>query len=203
MAPDNTYVAAIPLNGGGSGGSFDVGVYGLRNHKPELIDFAETGDSTHHLEISNGRLLLRVAWWDPALNSPHCCADGYKTLTFSLSGGKLVESPLQSITRNSPTSSPSALAPLVRPEIPAETAPQPRYAPPAAANDCSSESIETVSDNGAFVAILGGGHYIIDGADRVDTALWLATDDVILCEEGGGTVKLIHDNEIAHAHHIR
>jgi hypothetical protein len=86
--------------------------------------------------------------------------------------------------------------------VPQNVAPQPRYLPPAVADDCSSESIETVSDDGAFIAILGGGHYIVDEVDRVDTAIWLATDDVVVCYEGGGEVKLIHDSDIAHAHQI-
>jgi hypothetical protein len=59
-----------------------------------------------------------------------------------------------------------------------------------------------VSSDGAFIAILGGSHYIVDAVDRAETSTWLEADDVVVCDPGPGEdVKLIDDGNIVHAHH--
>lgn len=66
--------------------------------------------------------------------------------------------------------------------------------------DCENESVSTVAEDGSFIGTLEGGKYIVDEIDRIDTQLWLVTDDVTVCDGDG--IKLIHDGEIAHAHRI-
>lgn len=84
----------------------------------------------------------------------------------------------------------------------------PTYAPPTyrkratPTDSCDKDSITTVSDDGAFIATLSGGRYIIDSVDRIDTMLWLESDDVVVCNDGY-FVKLIHEDEIAHGHLAR
>ncbi len=75
--------------------------------------------------------------------------------------------------------------------------------PLSAANDgCEKETLTTVSSDGAFVATLGGSRFIVDEVDRVDSMLWLETDDVVICGDGY-RVTFIHDGEVAHGHRAR
>jgi hypothetical protein len=62
------------------------------------------------------------------------------------------------------------------------------------AKTCKDDSIASVSNDGDIVKMLSGAVFEIDAADQVDTALWLAADDVLICAESldykGKIVKL-------------
>jgi hypothetical protein len=60
--------------------------------------------------------------------------------------------------------------------------------------------VQSVSSDGEIVILEDGSVWEIDAADRVDTALWLPTTNIVACDD-----KLIDtdDNEIAGATRIR
>lgn len=64
----------------------------------------------------------------------------------------------------------------------------------------ATESIRSVSADGEIVILENGDVWEIDGVDRIDTQLWLPTDDVI-----ERSFDLIHvdDGEIAHGRRLR
>lgn len=60
--------------------------------------------------------------------------------------------------------------------------------------------VQSVSSDGAIVILEDGSVWEIDPQDRVDTALWLPTTNIVACDD-----KLIDtdDNEIAEAKRIK
>lgn len=70
-------------------------------------------------------------------------------------------------------------------------------------DDCSTESIESVSDDGAVIKLLDGRRFLIRESDRYLTSIWLAADDVTVCDPGPGvSVKLIHESDVVHGGHL-
>jgi hypothetical protein len=53
----------------------------------------------------------------------------------------------------------------------------------ALAKTCKDDSIATVSDDGSIIKMLSGSVWEIDAADQVDSFLWLAAGDVLICTE--------------------
>jgi hypothetical protein len=53
---------------------------------------------------------------------------------------------------------------------------------PASAKNCFDDSIRDVSQSGEVLVMLSGGVYEVLPGDEIDSALWLATDDVLICE---------------------
>lgn len=49
--------------------------------------------------------------------------------------------------------------------------------------NCERDSLSDVSASGAILEMLSGQIYRVDDADQVDSALWLAADDVLICTE--------------------
>jgi hypothetical protein len=54
-------------------------------------------------------------------------------------------------------------------------------AQPALAMNCETDSLSDVSGSGAVLEMLSGQIYPVDDVAQVDSALWLATDDVLIC----------------------
>lgn len=52
----------------------------------------------------------------------------------------------------------------------------------AAAKTCYDDSIQEVSESGEIIVMLSGQIFEVDPGDRVDSALWLAAEDVLICE---------------------
>lgn len=57
---------------------------------------------------------------------------------------------------------------------------------------CVDDTIEEVAGDGAILTMLSGSIWKVDAVDRIDSALWLGTEDVLICSEalpikGGGT----------------
>lgn len=57
------------------------------------------------------------------------------------------------------------------------------FALPAMAMNCEEDSLSDVSGSGAILEMLSGQIYKVDDADQVDSQLWLATDDVLICTD--------------------
>jgi hypothetical protein len=56
-------------------------------------------------------------------------------------------------------------------------------APPAMAMNCEKDSLSDVSGSGAILEMLSGQIYKVDDVDQIDSALWLATEDVLICAD--------------------
>jgi hypothetical protein len=54
-------------------------------------------------------------------------------------------------------------------------------AQPAMAMNCEKDSLSDVSGSGAFLEMRSGQTYRVDDVDQVDSALWLAAEDVLIC----------------------
>jgi hypothetical protein len=55
--------------------------------------------------------------------------------------------------------------------------------PPAMAMNCAEDSLSEVSGSGAILEMLSGQIYKVDDVNQVDSALWLPTEDVLVCTE--------------------
>jgi hypothetical protein len=64
-------------------------------------------------------------------------------------------------------------------------------AAPAYAQSCDDESIQSVSDDGSIIIMISGTVFQVNPVDQVDTALWLAADDVLVCDDE----KIINKDE--------
>ena len=51
------------------------------------------------------------------------------------------------------------------------------------AKNCSDDSISSVSSDGQSLVMMSGAIYEVGQADRIDSALWLAADDVLICDD--------------------
>lgn len=57
---------------------------------------------------------------------------------------------------------------------------------------CDDNSIASVSNDGDIIVLTSGAVFRVAPIDRVDTALWLPADDVLIC---GGDTELINVDE--------
>jgi hypothetical protein len=48
---------------------------------------------------------------------------------------------------------------------------------------CDEDTLQTVSDGGEVLVMQSGHTYKVLGGDTVDTQLWLALDDVLVCDD--------------------
>jgi hypothetical protein len=79
----------------------------------------------------------------------------------------------------------------------------PDQTPTDAENGCSSESIDSISGDGAVVKLLDGRRFLIQESQRFMTAIWLAADDVTVCDPGPGrSAKLIHEDDVVYGGHL-
>lgn len=65
----------------------------------------------------------------------------------------------------------------------------------AYARNCEDDSIEEVAGDGAILTMLSGSIWKVDEADRVDSGLWLGTEDVLICEDSGTRSTIINKEE--------
>jgi hypothetical protein len=82
--------------------------------------------------------------------------------------------------------------------------PPPTYAKPpprSTSSDCESGHwIESVTDDGSIIKLEDGSIWRVDDADTVDSALWLATTEIVVCD---GKLIDTDDNESVEAQRIR
>ena len=60
---------------------------------------------------------------------------------------------------------------------------------------CIDDSLKIVADDGGILIMQSGHVYKVDGADTVDTQLWLSADGVLIC--GGVMINKDEDGEKA------
>jgi hypothetical protein len=65
----------------------------------------------------------------------------------------------------------------------------------AMAQSCDDDSIRSVSDDGAIIVMTSGAVFRVNPVDRIDTALWLAADDVLICDDDTEIVNKDEDGE--------
>lgn len=53
---------------------------------------------------------------------------------------------------------------------------------PAAAG-CEQDTIRSVVDDGGVIVLLSGQIYQVDSVDKIDSALWLTAEDVLVCDD--------------------
>lgn len=71
---------------------------------------------------------------------------------------------------------------------------------PAAAA-CDDDMISSVSSDGSIIIMISGAVYQVDAADTVDSILWLAADDVLICD--GTIINTDEDGEKVDATRLR
>ncbi len=49
--------------------------------------------------------------------------------------------------------------------------------------NCEEDTLTEVSGSGAILEMMSGQIYKVDEADQVDSGLWLATEDVLICSQ--------------------
>ena len=54
---------------------------------------------------------------------------------------------------------------------------------PAFAQSCDDDSIQSVSGDRAIIIMISGAVFRVSPTDQVDTALWSAADDVLICND--------------------
>jgi len=64
----------------------------------------------------------------------------------------------------------------------------------------SGHWVESVSDDGEIVKLEDGSIWEVDGADTIDSALWLPTTEIVVCD---GRLINTDDNEKVSATQIR
>jgi hypothetical protein len=70
------------------------------------------------------------------------------------------------------------------------------------ATECWTDSIMSVSSNGSILIMLSGSIYKVDELDRLDSELWLAADDVLVCDDGR-IINKDEDGEVVGAQRLR
>jgi hypothetical protein len=60
----------------------------------------------------------------------------------------------------------------------------------------------SVSSNGSILIMLSGSIYKVDELDRLDSELWLAADDVLVCDDGR-IINKDEDGEVVGAQRLR
>jgi hypothetical protein len=76
------------------------------------------------------------------------------------------------------------------------------YASLAGATECNEDSIISISPGGAVVIMLSGAIYKVDEIDRIDSQLWLAADDVLVCDDGR-IINTDEDGEVVEVQRLR
>jgi hypothetical protein len=54
---------------------------------------------------------------------------------------------------------------------------------PTSAMNCEEDALSDVSGSGAILEMLSGQIYRVDDSDQVDSSLWLASEDVLICSK--------------------
>lgn len=86
---DGTYVLAVPLDSGGSGGTFTQIVFAGRT--AQTVSYVGYIQSGGHLSVSvaDGAIIAQFPYYGD--DSPNCCPKKYVVQTYSVHGGGLVK----------------------------------------------------------------------------------------------------------------
>lgn len=85
----------------------------------------------------------------------------------------------------------------------AATRPPAAYMAAGAYGDCSTETIDSVSEDGSAVALADGRRYLVRESERYLSSLWIAADEVTVCDPGPGmNARLTHRGDVVYAAHL-
>jgi len=87
VGTDKIFVAAVPMNGLGSGGAFGFTVYGLRGGKPALLQEVTADGGGVILSIKDARLYVVTSAFLP--QDTHASPSGKRTAVYQISGGRV------------------------------------------------------------------------------------------------------------------
>jgi len=73
----------------------------------------------------------------------------------------------------------------------------------ARAESCDDDTIDKVSDDGEIITMLSGAAFRVRLGDQVDAALWMSTEDVLICKDETEIINKDENNERASVHRIR
>ena len=69
-------------------------------------------------------------------------------------------------------------------------------------SDCSTETVDSVSEDGSVVTLVGGRRYLIREAQRYLSAMWIAEDEVTVCDPGPEMdARITHRGDVVFAGH--
>jgi len=72
------------------------------------------------------------------------------------------------------------------------------------AQSCDDDTILSVSDDGSIVIMMSGAVFqVADPTEQVDTALWLVSDDVLICNDNAWVINKDEDGETASVRRLR
>jgi hypothetical protein len=74
---------------------------------------------------------------------------------------------------------------------------------PSYSQPCDDDSIQSVSDDGSIIIMTSGAVFQVEMVDRVDTSLWLAVDDVLICDGDTKIINKDENGETASVHRLR
>jgi hypothetical protein len=97
---------------------------------------------------------------------------------------------------------PAAMFRMVQAARAAPTRP-PAYVAASPYEDCSTETIDSVSEDGSIVTLADGRRYLVREQERYLSSLWVAGDAVTLCDPGPGmNARLTHRSDVVYAGHL-
>jgi hypothetical protein len=66
---------------------------------------------------------------------------------------------------------------------------------PAIAESCDEDAIDKVSNDGAIITVATGATFRVNRDGRIDAALWVIGDDILICKEETEIVNKDQNNE--------
>ncbi|HEY9085822.1 MAG TPA: hypothetical protein VIN40_07810 [Candidatus Tyrphobacter sp.] len=78
IGPKERWILAAPLNGGGSGGAFEIAIFSIKHHAINLVQEIPLGAGIRNLAIRNHVLIAHYAHFLPG--DAHCCPKGESTI---------------------------------------------------------------------------------------------------------------------------
>ena len=63
------------------------------------------------------------------------------------------------------------------------------------AQDCDEDTVDNCIDDGEIITMLSGATFRVSSVDQVETALWLAADDVLICDDETEIINKDEKNE--------
>jgi hypothetical protein len=79
----------------------------------------------------------------------------------------------------------------------------PAYVAASPYGDCSTETVDSMSEDGSIVTLADGRRYLVREQERYLSSLWVAGDAVTLCDPGPGmNARLTHRGDVVYAGHL-
>lgn len=219
LQPDGLFVAAVPMRDSKSGHSYDVAIFALRGGRPE---FLTSISKTEYVDVTidnTGFYDLHIAAGKLSVSLPEDIAErGHVESTYGLRHGILVTIADEVVAATKPTASPllptgpmtPVDAPRVGPTGPMTPVDAPRGGPtgpmtpidvPISNGNCDDDAIQTVGHDGEILVMMTGAVYKVDASDVSTSAIWLSTDDVLICDDK--IVNKDENGESVDAHRVR